>query len=247
MQPRRKPDLVDRVGGWFQHPYYLLGAATMFFSVALIFSWTPDAHGGRGDEYKQQWGMMVSHALYGLVAFGAGIRGLCLRQPKSVQQENAEAEMGSTTPPSMSPVKFLILAGLVMFAAAAIQWRAGNDNMALLLLAPFPMFLLGWGLSHLLQSPKKRRANANMSSADRARLEEMGREHGKLVGMYFAVPLSLIATLTYLLTDQDARIAGAVFAVGLLISMPISYRLAAPMRNFKAESKSVGAELQPPG
>ena len=250
MQSRSKLDQVERVFRFLHHPYYLLGAAAMFFAVALSFSWTLGADGGGGEEYKQQWGGMVSYFLYGLIAFGVGIRGLCLRKvescsrfedapedPKTSLHDMAGGERGPTTA-RMSYVKFFSLFALGSWAVAGINWRAGHHNLALGILGLTPLYLLCFGISFLASTKKKREIVRNMSSADRARVEEMGRDYGKLVGMYFAVPLSIITTLTYFLTDQDASIAGAVFVVGLLVGIPVLYRLAAPMREFASAAAS---------
>ena len=197
---------------------------------------------------------MVSHILYGLIAFGAGIRGLCLRQVKNSILSPGELEeppAGSPAstalnqhvpmPARMSYGKFFSLTALGLLAAAGINWRAGQDKLALLLLVPIPMFLIGLGLSQLLYTRKKRRAYESMSNAGRARLDEMSRDYGKRVGMYFAVPLSSLTMLSYVLFGHDWRIAGAVFAIGMLVTMPFAYQLAAPLGNVSAEE--VNSEL----
>ena len=115
---------------------------------------------------------------------------------------------------------------------AFVMWSIGNNFVALSILAFIPLTFGCGGLSFFFAGSERREIARHLTYMERIQLVELARIYIERFWSLFAGPVLLLAGVSYFLFAQSLLVAAIVYVVGMLIGLPVAFRMARPIRDF---------------
>ena len=255
MAPRATRSVFLAFDAFGLHPAWLFSTGSMFFFMAWIFS---SSSGDAAEATSSQtWGLMVSHAFYGIVSFAVGIRMLSVRSfRRRLEQHFKLSETSSASSAdeirgqvdAMVEMKVdlkLALMGLGLLIQAGILWAAGNEDLAYFTLLPIALGLIGLLISCRVDTPKRRELLANVTDSENAQLDVLQRMMKKKYLPIMVINFAL-GGAAYYASDRSVSSIILIALLVYVVLLAVVYRLSAPWRQFLRETEFAKARSRQP-